>query len=934
MNIELLTLSEVTAVEGEEGNFNVTIRKSPRFVDMDKCIGCGTCAEKCPAKTEDEYNTGLSKRKAVYVPYPQAVPLKYAIDKDHCIYFRKGKCRACEKFCPVGAIKFDDKEEELLLNVGSIVFTGGLQPYNPSDSDTYPYRDFANVVTSLEFERILSAGGPTAGRVLRPSDGKEPSKIAWLQCVGSRDLNRCDNPYCSSVCCMYAVKEAMMAKEHVGGDFQPSIFFIDMRTHGKDFEKYYDRAKAGGVRFIRSRIHSIAEADGNGSLLLRYATESGEIAEEIFDMAVLSVGMEPADGAVEAAKKLGIDLDRNRFVATSDIAPVSTSRPGIYVAGVIQGPKDIPQSVMEASAAACSAGISLAQARGTLVREKEFPGEKGVEGDEPRIGVFICNCGTNIGGIADVPAIAEYARTLPHVVRVEENLFTCSQDTQDRMIEMIKESGLNRIVVAACTPRTHEPLFQETVRNAGLNPYLFEMANIRNQCTWVHSASREEATEKSKDLVRMAVARAALLEPISELSVDVSKSALVVGGGVAGMTAALSLADQDYSTTIVEKSKDLGGAAKDIGTTWRGLDVGAYLKELIGRVEHHPKIRALREADIVEASGFVGNFVTTVSAGGRMETIPHGVVVVATGAQPTASEEYLYGKNPRVSRWHDLDKNLETYKDPKTVVFIQCVGSRDEKRPYCSRICCTTSVTQAVHLKERNPDTGVYILYRDMRTFGEREELYRKAREMGVVFIRYTLDRKPRVEEVKDGLEVTVFDPILQREVKVEADLLNLATAIEPAESGKLSALYKIPLNEEGFFMEAHAKLRPVDFASEGLFLCGLAHYPKPLEESIAQAMAAAGRAVTVLSRNTIAVSPLVSQVDAEKCIGCGLCAEVCCFGAITVEAVEGKGLRAKNIPASCKGCGLCAASCPQHAIDMLHFRDRQIEASVHAVGH
>ena len=932
MNIELLTLSEVTDIDGEEGNFKVKIKKSPRFVDMDKCIGCGTCAEKCPAKTDDAYNTGLSKRKAVYVPYPQAVPLKYVIDKDQCIYFKKGKCKACEKFCPVGAIKFDDKEEDVVLNVGSIVFTGGLQPYDPSNSDTYPYKNFPNVVTSLEFERILSAGGPTGGHVIRPSDGKAPAKIAWLQCVGSRDLNRCDNPYCSSVCCMYAIKEAMMAKEHVGQDFEPTLFFIDMRTHGKDFEKYYERAKSGGIRFIRSRIHSIAEADETGTLVLRFATESGEIVEETFDMVVLSVGMEPADEAVKAAEALGVDLNENRFVATRDIAPVTTSRPGIYVAGVIQGPKDIPQSVMEASAAACSAGISLAPARGTQVREQTFPGEKTVEGEEPRIGVFVCNCGTNIGGVADVPAIAEYAKTLPHVVRVEENLFTCSQDTQDKMIEVIKESNLNRIVVAACTPRTHEPLFQETVRNAGLNPYLFEMANIRNQCTWVHSGSREEATEKSKDLVRMAVARASLLEPIPELSVEVNKAALVIGGGVGGMTAALGLAEQGYPATLVEKSSDLGGAARDIDTTWRGLDVQAYLRQLIEKVEHHPKIRVIRDADIVGSTGFVGNFETTVSAEDRMETIPHGVVIVATGAQATEAEEYLYGKNPRVSRWHDLEKNLETYKDPETVVFIQCVGSRDEKRPYCSRICCTTSVSQAVHLKEKNPDTNVYILYRDMRTFGEREELYRKAREMGVIFIRYSLDRKPEVTEVKDGLQVVVFDPILQRELKLKADLLNLATAIEPRENDKISAVYKIPLNEEKFFMEAHAKLRPVDFASEGLFLCGLAHYPKPLDESIAQAMAAAGRAATVLSKASIAVSPLVSRVDAEKCIGCGLCSEVCCFGAITLEEVEGKGLRAKNIPASCKGCGLCAASCPQHAIDMLHFRDRQIEASVHAV--
>jgi heterodisulfide reductase subunit A2 len=933
MNIELLTLSEVTAVEGEEGNFTVTIRKFPRFVDMEKCIGCGTCAEKCPAKADDEYNSGLSKRKAAYVPYAQAVPLKYAIDKERCIYFKKGKCRACEKFCPVGAIKFDDKEEDLSLNVGAIVFTGGLQPFDPSGSDTYPYKDFANVVTSLEFERILSAGGPTGGHVVRPSDGKAPSKIAWLQCVGSRDLNRCDNPYCSSVCCMYSVKEAMMAVEHVGPDLESTIFFIDMRTHGKDFEKYYNRAKEEGIRFIRSRIHSIAEADDTGTLLLGYVTESGDLVEEPFDMVVLSVGMEPADQAVTAARALRIKVNHNRFAATQDFSPVATSRPGIYVAGVIQGPKDIPQSVMEASAAACSAGISLSISRGSLIREKAFPDEKNVAGEAPRIGVFVCNCGTNIGGFADVPAVAAYARTLPHVVRVEENLFTCSQDTQDRMVELIKEHNLNRIVVAACTPRTHEPLFQETVRNAGLNAYLFEMANIRNQCTWVHSRNKDEATEKSKDLVRMAVARASLLEPIPELSVNVSKSALVIGGGVAGMTAALSIADQGYEAAIVEESAFLGGAARDIETTWRGLDVRSYLQHLIDRVERHPKVQVLREAEILSASGFVGNFETTVSVGGTLKSIPHGVVVLATGGRAADAEEYLYGKSPRVSRWHDLEKNLETFKDARNILFIQCVGSRDEKRPYCSRICCTTSVTQAVHIKEGDPERNVYVLYRDMRTFGEREELYRKAREKGVVFIRYDLERKPRITEAGDALQVVVFDPILQREIVLKADLVNLATAIEPVENEKIAAFYKVPVNEEKFFMEAHAKLRPVDFASEGIFLCGLAHYPKPLDESIAQAMAAAGRATTVLSKATIAVSPLVSQIDGEKCIGCGLCSEVCAFGAIVLEPIEGKGLRARNISASCKGCGLCAASCPQHAIDMLHFRDRQIAASVQAAG-
>ena len=557
--------------------------------------------------------------------------------------------------------------------------------------------------------------------------------------------------------------------------------------------------------------------------------------------------------------------------------------------------------------------------------------ENDVTGQEPRIGVFVCNCGVNIGGIADVPAIAEYARNLPGVTYVEDNLFTCSQDTQEKMVELIKEQNLNRIVVAACTPRTHEPLFQETIRNAGLNSYLFEMANIRNQCTWCHSDEKEKATEKAKDLTRMAVARVSLLEPIPDLSVDVNKSALVVGGGVAGMTAAISLADQGFPVTLVERSIELGGAAKDISKTWSGQNVQAYLSELISKIDNHPDIQVLLNAEIVGATGFVGNFETEIRSENSTSAVRHGGLIIATGGQAAGTDEYLYGKNPNVTRWHELEQDTEKLKDAGNIVFIQCVGSRDENRPYCSRLCCTSSVLEAISIKEEKPETNVYILYRDMRTFGEREVLYKMAREKGVIFIRYSLENKPKVTENGDALDVEVFDPILQMNLKISADLVNLKTAIEPFENEQLASFYKLPLNEENFFMEAHAKLRPVEFASDGIFVCGLSHYPKPIDESVEQALAAAGRAATVLSKQSIRVSPLASQVDAEKCIGCGLCEELCSFGAITLQEYEGKKC-AVNIPASCKGCGLCAASCPQKAIDMLHFRHEQISASVCAV--
>jgi heterodisulfide reductase subunit A-like polyferredoxin len=843
------------------------------------------------------------------------------------------ECYQCVAACEAEAVTLDthaQQEETTTIHVGSVILAPGFQPFDPSKFDNYNYASHPNVITSTEFERILSATGPFMGHVTRISDKREPRKIAWFQCIGSRDLNRCDNPYCSSVCCMYAVKEAVIAKEHANYDLDCAIFFTDMRTPGKDFEKYYNDARdRHGIRFIRSRVHTIDRVPETDDLEVRYVTEIGEEKKEIFNMIVLSVGMQISRETIDLANNLGIDLTRGNFCETNNFKPFATSRDGIFVCGAFQGPKDIPESVMEASAAACSAGVNLAPARGTLVRERSFPDETDITGEDPRIGVFVCNCGINIGGIADVPAIAEYAKGLPNVAYVGENLFTCSQDTQNQMAEVIREQKLNRIVVAACTPRTHELLFQETIRNAGLNEYLFDMANIRNQCTWVHSHDKEHATEKSKDLVRMAVARASLLEPIPDISVDVNPSALIIGGGIAGMTTALGFAEQGFPAIIVEKSSVLGGAARNLRKTWKGQDIQPYLSELVDKVEQHPDIQVLRNAEVVGASGFVGNFETQVAVGNRIQTVEHGVVMVATGGKAADTREYLYGKNPRVTRWHDLEHDPEKLKHAEIVVFIQCVGSRDENRPYCSRICCTSSILQAISIKQSNPDTKVFILYRDIRTYGEKEYLYKKAREMGVVFVRYSLDNKPKVTEIENGLQVDVFDPILQRNLRIQADYVNLATAIEPARNHKISEFYKIPLNAENFFMEAHAKLRPVEFANDGIFLCGLAHYPKAIEESISQAMAATSRAITVLAKGSVQISPLVSQVDAEKCIGCGLCSEVCAFNAIMLEEIEGKGYRAKNISASCKGCGLCASSCPQQAIDMLHFRDRQIMASI-----
>jgi heterodisulfide reductase subunit A len=927
-----MTLSEIVGIDGEEGNFDVEILKHPRYVDMEKCIACGTCFEKCPKKVDDEYNEELIKRKAIYVPYQQAVPLKYVIDRETCIYFKKGKCRACEKFCPTDAVNFEDKEEKVTLHVGSVILAPGCQVFEPSSYDTYGYQKSPNVLTSLEFERILSATGPTSGHVLRPSDQKEPKKIAWIQCVGSRDVHPGFQSYCSGVCCTYAIKEAIIAKEHQRGQLDTAIFYIDIRTHGKDFEKYYNRAVDAGVRFVKSKIGKITPVDDTENLIIRYTDETGRRVEEEFDMAVLSVGFKVSNETLDLARKLEIEIDQYDHALTNSFEPVQTSRPGIYVCGTFEGPKDIPQSVIESSASAAVVGSALAPSRGSLTKTKEMPQEIDVKGEPPRIGVFVCCCGTNIAGFVNVPEAVEYAKTLPNVVFAQENLFSCSQDTQEKITEVIKEQNLNRVVVAACTPRTHEELFQETVMNAHINKHLFEMANIRNQCSWVHSEDKESATEKAKDLVRMAVSRVNLLEPLYAPEIEVNQSALVIGGGLSGMTAAKNLAEQGYHTTIVEKDDTLGGQALNLHETWQGESVQEALAKLVNHVESDQNINVLKNAELKDVEGFVGNFQSTVETEGKEQVIEHGVAIIATGATEFKPDEYLYGKDPRVLTGLELDrKYMEdslALNEIETSVFIQCVGSRIPERPYCSKVCCTHSVKSALTLKELKPEMDVFILYRDMRTYGLREGLYREAREKGVVFVRFDFDKALNVEKDRDNLKVRFTNYLLHREMEISPDLLVLATAVVPVRENPVAQLFKVPVNDDGFFAEAHVKLRPIDFSTDGVFVCGLAHSPKPVDEAVAQGLGAAARAVTVLSKEKILGSAVVSQIEKRVCRGCQECLDACPYQAITY--LEDQVICEVNA-ALCKGCGACAVACPTGAASIQHFNDKEVLTMVEA---
>ena len=930
MNIEIITLAEVQDIQGEAGNFSVDVLRHPRYIDEDKCIACGICAEKCPKKIIDTYNAGLSKRKSAYVEYPQAVPLKYAIDPDTCIYLLKGKCRACEKKCPVDAVNFDQKPETSTLNVGAVILAPGFEPFSPVKFENYQYAQLPNVITSLEFERILSASGPTQGHVTRPSDHKEPKKIAWFQCVGSRDMNRCDNPHCSSVCCMYAIKEAVIAKEHVGDHLECSIFFMDMRTHGKEFERFYENAKTkSGVKFVRSRVHTVNPVPGSDDLELRYVTEDGTIQTEIFDMVVLSVGMQTPPALVELANKLDISLTPGNFAETSTFSPVATSRAGIFVSGAFQGPKDIPQAVVDSSAASAAAGEMLADVRNTCTKKQEIVPEINVQGDRPKIGVIICQCGTNIAGVVDVPKVVEYASTLPYVELATDKLFACSQDAQETMVELIKEKGLNRIVMAACTPKTHEPLFQDTLTAAGLNKYLFEMTNIRNQNSWVHKNNPELATEKAKDLVRMAIAKVAMQEPLEEVELPVNQTAMVVGGGIAGMAAAKSLAEQGYETHIVERDAVLGGQGRKLFMTAKGESIQEKLAEMIESVTSDNRIHLHLNTQLTNVDGFVGNFVSTLSSNGNATPLEHGVAVLATGASPYLPTEYAYGTDERIITSLELDKKLmdndAALEKLNSALFIQCVGSREPERMYCSRICCTHSVENAIQLKEKNPEMNVYILYRDIRTYGEKELLYKKARQLGVIFIRFSIDNKPVVKTENGKLIVNVVDHILNMPLELNVDMISLATAIIPNTDEKLSNFFKVATNSDGFFIEKHAKLGPSEFATDGVYLCGLAHYPKPIDESIAQAKAAVARAITLLAKETVFSSGTVAQVDPMLCASCGVCVSICPYSAPKFTEDGRFAGKAEINPALCKGCGLCSASCRSGAIHLKGFDTDQI---------
>ncbi len=932
LHIELKTMTQLSEIEGEAGQFKATLTTEPRYIDLQKCTACGECARKFPDVVR--FTPGLDHRAPTCMRYPQATPYAFSIDMERCTDVDE-----LVKCCPSGAIIPNDARKSEQIEIGSIILSPGAGLFDPSVLDTYGYGFNPNVVTSLEYERILSASGPTKGELLRPSDGKRPQKIAWIQCVGSRGLQEGAVSYCSGACCMFALKEAIVTRERFYDDTSTTLFYMDMRTSGKDYELYLNRAKSEyGIRFVRSRPHTVEPVIENGVLTgdLRIGyLPSGEnqVKTEDFDMVVLSTGFRVLQDAKELAGKLGIELNEHDFAKTGAFSPVAASKPGIYICGLFESPKDIPETMVQGSAAACEASRDLTPLRVVSEWQDDLPLERDVAGEEPKIGVFICDCGLNIGGVVNVEEIAQTAASLPHVAFATVLGHGCARESLETLQKEVRKRNLNRVVVGACSPRTHETLFQDTIRKAGLNKYLVEMANLRDQNTWVHTDIPENAAAKAKELIRMAVSAVSKAHPLLDHTLPMNKDILVVGGGVAGMTASLSLAETGFKVFLVERSGQLGGVARKVRKTIDGEDVQAHIDELVKKVESNERIQVLKQSMVVDHSGMAGMFKTGVQVGPQMfyREIKHGITILATGALPNRPKEYLLGRNSAVTTQLDLEATLEdkpeAVKAWNNVAMIQCVGSRTPENPNCSRICCKTAVKNALKIRELNPDAGIFILYRDMRTLGFDEDYYKKAREQGVTFVPYELEDKPLVEANGGGVSVTFTDPILRRKMQIPADCLALSTGfIADEESTEdLGAIFKLARTVDGYFLEDHIKLRPLDLAIPGFFVAGTAHSPKGIKESIAQAQAAAGRAQTFLARDSINLGAAVAEVDGNKCAACLICVRACPFG---VPHIGPEGYSEID-PAKCHGCGVCASECPAKAIQLMQYEDDQIMAKL-----
>ena len=938
-NIEILTNTNILEVEGQAGDFTVALRQEPRYVDTNRCTSCGMCADVCPVELPDSYQLGMTTRKAAYKVAARATPDSYVIDKGpYC-----DDCGECVSICPTGAINLNDQPRLISIEVGAIILALGFKIYDSLELEELGYGRYPNVIQAMQYERLASRSGPTEGIITRPSDGKQPRSIAWLQCIGSRDQN---NTFCSSICCMYATKEAILAKQRLEEEVDCSIFIMDERAFNKEYSAYFSKARnSHGIQFHNCRISEIKEDSASGDLIVHYAAPNGELHEERFDMVVLATGLQPPESAMYLAENLGIELNQYGFCQTDKFTPLQTTRPGVFVCGAFSSPKEIVETIIDASGAAAEVMRLLNDRLHThqytraypFLAVDDLPPERDVAGETPRVGVFACTCGETISEVIDVPGMLHDASHFPNVISVDMIEYACFPEVQDQLIQRIKEENLNRVVIAACSNRTHESLFQRSIRMAGLNPYLLEVVNLREQCSFVHQEQVQLANRKAIVMVRLAVGRVSAAKPVYKDKHRCLPSALVIGGGVSGMTAALTIADSGYDVQLVERTEALGGNLRNLYYVAEGYNPQRLLRDLINRVRAHTRIMVHTRTEIVNHSGHVGRFTTELQTrrNGLSDTIniEHGVTIVATGAQETHQHSLL--ENPLVITQQELEEKIIHHPEEiaalKNMVMIQCV--RPEGSPdYCSRVCCTNTMKNAIRLKLFNPSCQVSVVYKNIVTYGFREEYYTEARRLGVVFIRYSDEKPPEVMIKDNQLLVKVYDLTLDRWLDLPADLIPMSMSIAPAQgSQQLAQMLRVPLSSEGFYEEAQLKLRPMDFMRDGIFLAGMAHYPKFIEESISHALAAAGRALTLLSQETLYLGGVVAEVDPDLCVGCLTCTRTCPFVIPQVvyqedrPGVGGLGGAAYIDPALCQGCGTCTGECPANAIQLIHYTDEQM---------
>jgi heterodisulfide reductase subunit A len=920
-NIEILSLSEVESVTGEAGNFQVQIRQKARYVS-DACTRCGDCTDACPVVLPNDFEAGMAVRKAIYTPIPQSTPGAYLLDMESCLNKPPNymPCDRCYRACQPKAIDFFMAEETMIQKqVAAVVIAVGYDMLDPRRLSEFGYGSHPDVLTAMEFERLINSAGPTGGDLIKPSDGDHPESILFVLCVGSRDKRFFR--YCSRFCCMYSIKHAYQALDHEVPSV--TVLYMDVRAYGKGFDAFWDRTEDAGANFVRGRP-SLVEPNSDGIRVVYENTMTAERMDDRYDMVVLANAVAPAAGLPELAQKLNIELDEDGFLAAEEThgGLVMTSRPGIFAAGCVTGPKDIPDSVAEGSGAAA---LALG-----YISERHWPEPPQIKAqidiDTPRVGVFVCHCGNNIAGVVDVVQVVQAAKSMRDVVYTSDQQFSCAGNTQSEIEEAIARENINRIVVAACSPKTHESIFRGVLTRSGLNPYLLEMANIRNMDSWVHKREKHQATMKAIDMVNMAVEKARRLEPLEISHLPLTQSALVIGGGIAGMTAAAALARQGFETHLVEKESYLGGLLDQLdilapsGINAHDLLVAKAMDLLDAGVIVY------LDTEVDTVGGFVGSFSARLSRGQELEV---GAIVIATGSLPAESGIFGYGQDPSVITNSELEHlTVDGTVDADRITFVSCVGSRQNGKG-CSRYCCTSMISQALHLRRNGKH--VRVVSKDIRTYSRQaEELYEEAMAAGVQFFRYDSTKAPELALHYEDGKLSFYDEFFGAGLSIPTDLLVLVTGLVPPQDN-LSEQLKLAKSDDGFLMELHPKLGPAETAIQGIYLAGTAQGAKDVRESIAQALAAAAKAGSLLSRGIIEKEPLTAVVDLDLCSGCMRCVKVCPFNAIEQIGPIGKDGSIRILEAACMGCGACAAECNFDAIDMPYFTKKQLLSQIDA---